>query len=115
MRKWTLLVALLFSQGAHAGFETGNKLLTKCESELGIEEFYCIGYIIGIADMHDADVVWGNREKSWCLPTKVLISQLKGAVLKYLKDNPNKLHFDASSRVAHAFIKAFPCEQPSQD
>ena len=117
MRKWVLLIALLVAQGAHAGYRSGNKLLEACSGSKDpndnlkvIKSRDCGSYIIGVSDMHDADVVWGYRPKAWCEPEGVTIGQLKQVVLEHLKDNPQNIHLNASSLVVYALAEAFPCE-----
>ena len=44
-----------------------------------------------------------------CLPDRVQIGQLLRVVKKFLQDNPNTLHFSASSLVKRAVADVFPC------
>ena len=44
-----------------------------------------------------------------CIPPKATIAQLRLVVIKYLKDHPTSLHYDASSEVYGALEEGFPC------
>jgi len=121
MRKWILLVALLVSQGVVADgrvFRTGNNLLEICSANPKqtkitvdyMELSECHGYIMGVSDTHSTFVEWKYIEPFWCSPDGVTTGQEKAVVVKYLKENPQKLHLTASSLVMTALNATFPCE-----
>ena len=57
----------------------------------------------------------GHFEKYWnshapyCLPKDIATSQLTRVYIKYLKDNPESLHFPYGTLLVGAFEEAFPC------
>jgi hypothetical protein len=57
--------------------------------------------VIGISDRINGEVA--------CIPDGVTSGQAVSIVKKYLKENPEELHYTAQSLVAFALIKAFPC------
>lgn len=107
----------------------GNYLLAKCPSAVksfdhekldvaeGVNAAYCIGYVSGVLDM---DALWlgfdkkaANKNLSMhiCSPggEGVAIGQAVRVVVKWLKDNPEKLHWRGETVVVLALRQAFPC------
>lgn len=96
-------------ESAHANI-TGNTLMQACRFFPSKTEssVYCMGYISGVLD----DMrVWGDLmgHKNVCLPSGVEGEQLILIAIKFMKDNPDKLHYVASSLIATAYMQAFPC------
>lgn len=110
--------------------EDGNSLLRECRAavraldgeKLDINESteagLCMGYIAGVADL---DAVWRSESKKGefknfplhiCLPEggEVKLGQSARIVLKWLKDNPEKLHYRGDLAVLLALDQAFPCK-----
>ena len=121
--KYLLIIVLLFSfsqaraEQRPAGFFSGNALLEICEAYLNggtsaniAKGNACHGYVASIADAHGLFVGWEMMEQVWCFPEKMKVGQLVRIATKYLQENPEELHLIASSLVAIALIKAFPCE-----
>jgi hypothetical protein len=124
MRK--LLLLLVMISGTKAFCANGTELLHWCNAaflehptpESLILQGQCVGYIAGALDSY---VEWrvavdcGTKYPSGNVwpPEHIQNEQMMRVVLKYLNDNPEKLHLPASGLVANAFIKAFPCKQPS--
>jgi hypothetical protein len=101
-------VLLLASGGAWAYFKTGNELLANCTGN-SFKEGYCLGYIASVSDTHNTWVDLGNMSEIFCLPKGVTQGQLQSVGVKYLEENPADLHLTASSLIAHALGRAFPC------
>jgi hypothetical protein len=87
---------------------SGEQLQLKCKSALAekrttISELedadYCIGYVQGLAESVQMDVV---------IPASVSNRQLIAIVVKYLDDNPVELNQPAWIEVGRAFHQAFP-------
>jgi len=91
-------------------FETGSSILETCESEVWYNKGYCSGYIIGVSDTADTLALWDGSPVLICIPDGVTAGQLWKVVVKYLNENPEKLHFAADSLVLAALEGAFPCE-----
>jgi len=120
--KYLLMIVLLFSfrqAGADklSNFYIGNRLLELCEAIPDIDTAQelvmgstCQGFIMGVADAHNAFVEWKEMEQRWCMPAGIGGAQLVRVVTKHLQENPQELHMTAGSMVANAIILAFPCE-----
>ena len=86
---------------------SGEQLQLKCKSALAerttISELedteYCLGYVQGLAESVQSDVV---------IPASVSNLQLIKIVVKYLDDNPAELNQPAWIEVGRAFHQAFP-------
>ncbi|HEV3316803.1 MAG TPA: Rap1a/Tai family immunity protein [Candidatus Angelobacter sp.] len=124
MRK--ALFLLFWVSGAKAFCANGTELLHWCKAaflehptpESFILQGQCVGYIAGALDSYDewrAALDYGTKYPSGniCAPEHIQNEQMMRVVLKYLNDNPAKLHLPASGLVTSAFIRAFPCKQPS--
>ena len=125
-----ILVALFCSiyASAQVGILDGNLLDNKCGQQrrfdagvkLNQEEFgdalFCIAYIRGVGDaiivQDTMKVKLTTDEGEWakpCFPSSVTNQQYIKVVLKYLADNPAKLHLPAYLLVLTALTEAFPC------
>lgn len=93
-----LLSTHAFAQGQ---FKTGNELKQQCFSKNNMDEMFCMGYIIGVAD---------SNALSICSPVgRATQGQFVDIAKKYLNDNPAQLHRDADSLVLVALKQSFPC------
>lgn len=118
------LVGMLASGGAMAlGSTSGTEFLTECQqavrfvgneskpSDNGLDVGHCLGVVKGVR----ATMTYFYRElpKAYktCFPDGG-ISDVQGAriVVKYLIENPEELHEEASLLTILAFHKAFPCK-----
>ena len=113
-----ILVALLTATTvANAGFSTGEKLLKFCTADKNGPQGVCSGYIIGIVDAQQtAKSVEGKDEYvnkhlgyRWCLHKKITQGEVMDPVIAWLKVNPKKRHFTATSVVSKALQESFPC------
>ncbi len=94
--------------------ETGNELLEMCDIELtkdsSVSEFqdtaFCHGYIVGAYE----GMKYMAKQKVWCRPEGVTFGQIKKVVIKYLKENPQRLHELYVELVLSAMREAFPCK-----
>jgi len=105
----------------------GGSLLTKCSLAVrvfdgeklsttdALEGSFCVGYILG---NHDTDYMVQMLEehekitlmKHACSPSNASTAQAVRIVVKYLRDNPERLHMPASVLVTDAIRSAFPCK-----
>jgi len=116
--KYLLMIVLLFSFGQARAELDGSLLLEFCEAYIKdasdaktvVKANVCGGYVEGITEIHTTFVGWNELKPYWCSPDNMGTVQLVRVVAKYLQENPEQLHFSASSIVATALRGAFPCE-----
>jgi hypothetical protein len=97
-----LLAALLLAPiMAHASFMDGNKLLSRFDSKMDLENTYAWGYVVGVYDSHSTVICSGGG---------ATVKQISDVVHKYLRDNPAQRNMDASILVLVALGNAFPCQ-----
>jgi hypothetical protein len=114
-----VLLVLLFSARAFAA--DGNHLSELCsvadKQELKSDELPlltgCINYINGVLD---TQIMWQSltenehqHKKSICAEEGINPMQSAKIVAKYLRDNPDKLHWTGAALVVNAIHLAFPC------
>jgi hypothetical protein len=84
---------------------SGNELMESCK---GLERSayfgYCVGYVNAVAD-----VAMAKMKKDLCIPPAVTQLQLAKVAVKWLEENPDKLHFSANSLVSAALANSFKC------
>jgi hypothetical protein len=90
---------------------TGNGLSAYCHSPDLNYVNYCHGFINGVVEGILAEGESGLSEEHICLPENVTRGQIKEIVLKYLKDNPEKLHRPSFILIFNATRKVFPCSK----
>ena len=105
----------------------GNSLLAKCSlavrvfdgeklsSSDAVEGGFCLGYIWGNQDTDHMVQMLEEHEKITllkhaCPPSKASTAQAARIVVKYLRDNPERLHMPASVLVTDAIRSSFPCK-----
>jgi hypothetical protein len=108
-----LVVVMLAGSGqtlarAQTSFHTGNQLLDHCRSQIMIEQTYCEGYAVGVADALGAPggKVFGVAA---CLPNGVTARQVMDVTMRFLEQHPELRHLPAVPLVAEALAEAFPC------
>ena len=117
MRTLTIVAALMLWSGvaeaevAIKGFLSGNKLLEHCEKGgASFAEGYCWGYVIGLADRSiSAENIERKSDPSPCISAGATVRQMVRVTVKYLRENPGKLHLDAAQLVWKGLARAFPC------
>lgn len=119
MRKFTMvvtvfaLVATLDAQPAEArektrAFADGNILHEYCTEESELARTVCTWYIIGVYDAA-MSVSVESLVPLICAPKPAQARQIVDVARKFLEDNPDKRHLNASGIVANALKEAFPC------
>ncbi len=107
-----LFVLMMFAECSYADFINGNTLAKEMvEYEKSDNDnstsMYSVGkyhgYITGVGDA-TAGIIW-------CPTGNVTIGQVLKIVSKYLNNNPEKLHLEASGLVEEALKNAFPCKK----
>lgn len=73
---------------------------------------YCLGYILGVVDMHSAlnAAVPNTKDNNYCVPDNATATQLAKVVVKFGKEHPEELNEAALVMVFNAFVRAFPCK-----
>ena len=91
---------------------TGLDLLGYCNSVDSAGRTHCKGYIGGVFDSVVLFSLQANVSAQLiCPPLEgVKMRQLNRVVIKYLEDNPGKLHEESIFLVIDAFATAFPCQ-----
>lgn len=102
---WGAAAAAIWAGPAVAG-EDGNSLYANCTSGQFADIVACNRYIVGVVD---GILVVSPREKPpFVIPQGVTGQQLNDVVIAYLKDNPDKRHWEAQYLVWNAIHAAFP-------
>ena len=87
-------------------FLTGTQLLLLLE-EGGSGAALGRGYVMGATD----GLTFVPPSRRWiCLPGGVANEQVVRVVQKYLKENPETLHYLAQGQINNALVRAFPCK-----
>lgn len=89
-------------------FYDGSSLLNLCESKDTLEKWFCVGFVVGVADSFDCErpLMDGFH---WQAPKGGTAGQIHKVVVRYLIEHPEKLHLQAASLSAAALSEAFPC------
>lgn len=116
-----LVIIFSFESIVKAGEVTSSELLQWCEAGLGsnsdsFDLILCTSYIIGVAEGYETTLknIYSGRDRIICVPNNVTRGQAARVVLKYLKNNPETLHYPASYQTLVALQKAFPCKKDGQ-
>lgn len=119
MKTWTVVAGLVMTLGGgNAVAMTGNELLESCknaasESSTKNSSFsagFCLGSMQSVGDLLTFVNAGLETEARICLPATVTNGQASRVVVKYLQDNPEKLHLNGTALVVMAIQKAFPCK-----
>lgn len=106
MMKKILLIASLLCTGAQAQFFTGNDLLTRLNSDSGIDRSLGTGFIMGVYD--------ATHSITHCPPENVTVGQVKDMVLKNLNRGAEARHLAAEAFVSYTLNSAWPCPKKSK-
>ncbi|MDO8888643.1 MAG: Rap1a/Tai family immunity protein [Hydrogenophaga sp.] len=129
MRQMVIGVALLCSVGSAAALD-GNKLLTGCTAVVrfldagnkGLDDnemmdsSLCLGMMEGVSHtvLTESFLAERTQQKSLlatCLPSDGINNgQAARIVVRYLNQNPDKLHLSAAMLTLFAFKNSFPCK-----
>jgi hypothetical protein len=103
MKKLIAAVALCATTMAHAGFLTGNELLTRMKDSSVVPQMVAMGYVIGIADAMD--------QSSHCLPDGVTMGQVRDVVKQFLEVTPEVRHRPAELIVYVVLKNTWACAE----
>ena len=115
------------TQDAMAQQIDGNELYSACQSENGVMQGFCIGYIIGAIENQPFGAyialtpaqMWETTDEAnrvisvflkHCTPENASNEQLRDIVLKHLRTFPEQRHNTARGLVWDALVASFPCE-----
>ena len=85
---------------------------TKLSEEESVLAFYCISYVAGFLDAMSVTVSTTNGTKIVCTPERGIVNdQAVRIFVKYLRENPEKLHQSGRISLYIALAKAFPCKK----
>ena len=117
-----MMSAVTLERATAQTFLTGTNLLAECERE---SDLVCIGYLLGVADAilttdrlaaaparrDDPQATPEQRGVvlTYCLPEGLGMTEMKEAVVLFLRANPAQLRRTASSLVRGALLDAYPC------
>lgn len=90
-------------------FYDGHKLLTMCQATADFDKGRCLGFVVAVSDRGMA-VITGAPDPGVCLEKDVTDGQVMTIVVKYLRENHDKLHWAAWTLALNALIAVFPCE-----
>lgn len=95
-------------------FYDGHKLLTMCQATADFDKGRCLGFVVAVSDRGMA-VITGAPDPGVCLEKNVTDGQVMTIVVRYLRENPDKLHWAAWTLALNALIAVFPCEKMNFD
>jgi hypothetical protein len=115
-----LFILLILITTPSYSYADGNSFLSKCATvfdhlpERRLETGLCIGTIQGMRHMNDIyESKNGSNGVLFCIPEGVSAGQLIRTVIKYMEDNPSKLHEHEVLLSSYAFVDAYPCTKES--
>jgi hypothetical protein len=97
----------LSASPCQAQVRDGDALLTQCTATIGAITDYCYGYIDAVADyLFQKHAIDGLTA---CVSTAPDDSQLRFAVVRFLRENPEMRRLSAPELIARALAARFPC------
>lgn len=102
-----LAVAVIVAAMAPApagAFQTGNSLHGDCLDQPAGPTGACVAYLAGVIDG-----MWWGKPNTICFPDGVTQGQAAAVIVKYMRENPERMHLSAPVLVADALMPAFPC------
>lgn len=104
-----VIASPLSAQSENWAMETGNHVLTTCQSREVIEQDLCLGWVIGVTQGIMATTHLSG-EMAVCLPKGSNNRQYLDVILSYLDANPEKRHLLSGITAYLALSEAFPCK-----
>jgi len=100
--KKALVILLMLPALAHAGFWSGNSLLTRMNGDQ-MDRMMALGYIMGISDVLEGI--------THCSGSNITNGQMRDIVKLYLERNPSTRDKSAELLASRALQDAFPCKK----
>ena len=112
-----IIVGVMSAIPKNAKAMSGNQLLNFCEGlndrshpkYASTETGLCAGYIGGVVDGYQS-AFDSKSNRTFCRPVQVTNGQIQMIAIKYLKNNPQRLHDYAPFLILMAMSEAFPCK-----
>jgi len=114
MKRFLLCVVLVVGMAGPAvgAYVDGNFILRTCRDKTDNEkQAFCMGYVGGVSDTSDTVAASYTGAAKVCKPAGVTLPQIADLAIAWLKANPSKRHFSASTVVVIALVEAFPCKK----
>jgi hypothetical protein len=95
---------------------TAGDLLKMCDGPYGDDNerlafrAFCSGYVRGLHHMQQAVVGVRSVPPLFCGPGGATYGQSERIIVKWLKNNPERLHVRAKVVATRALMEAFPCQ-----
>jgi hypothetical protein len=110
MKHAMLVACALFAMAsaARADFDTGHRLLEKCQSPQLDQTSYCLGYVAAVSD-----AVRSNYLGDWtaCIPHEATLGQVRDIAVGFLERQPATRDLAAWSLISRALAEAWPCSR----
>ncbi len=104
MRKYLVILVLLFSAPAYAKYTTLNNLLKYMESDSPVLSTYAIGYVIGLADQL-------SGEEQICIPVGTKALHVAQTIKKRLETVPTDMRYLSAGPLVLASLQdMYPCK-----
>ena len=100
------------------GWVVAGDLLGRCNSKEPGPASWCDGFIAGVMEAHNTDVLFGGAKPAYCAPENVKnLQDFKAAVTSYIRRTPATHERYAGSVALLALRTSYPCDgdQPQQE
>ena len=104
MNRLLMVLALLGTGSARAGFESGEMLLHLCQSNGSV----CLAYLEGVVDGAEA-LAWQGVITGMCVPERVESAEVREIFMDYADRQPHILKLPAGMLVIDALKEAWRC------
>jgi hypothetical protein len=101
--------------------DSGNAFLSLCGNMPDLspkqslfQQGQCLGYVVGIDDGWRIAYDMQSQSQPYCAPDGVTNGQLMRVLIKFIKDHPEKAHFQTRVLEVESFMDAFPCKAQSK-
>ena len=118
MKGWMAALTLVgMAIGGDAMAVDGNDLLKWCQdvnsdnpaTKYGFSSGYCIGTMSTVNTL--VNYINSGLSVEMCPPPEITNGQMARIVVKYLQQNPEVLHLEATSLTVSALRTAYPCKK----
>ena len=113
------LVIGLLLLSSNLAWGDGNELLSKCNKSIRFakdtfDAGYCVGIVQGVMGatsyFNEVLIGLGGKKTFFCVPSRsVIVLQSIRIIVKYLNENPERLHMSETLLIGMALGEAFPC------
>lgn len=100
---------------------SGNAFLSLCGNvpdplpkDSPFQQGQCLGYVNGVDEGVRLAYDIQHETQPYCLPDEVTKGQTMRILIKFIKDHPEKAHFQTRVLLVESFMEAFPCKTKSK-